>query len=118
MKLARLLFLLVGLNLPAVVKAQMLSPKTVPLPQPTDVAKALEGVMNPRYKVLERPTPVYRQPADTLNGHHALIATPGTKVFIRKGLAHGLLITFFYGGSEEYYLPAKSVEGLPTLIEL
>lgn len=78
----------------------------------------LQGMANPHYKVLEKPTPVYRQPADTLNERYVFKLTPGTRVYIKKYFSKGFIITLFYGNGEEYYLPAKLVAGLPTQIEI
>ncbi|RZK37471.1 MAG: hypothetical protein EOO57_05500 [Hymenobacter sp.] len=115
MKQVMLLLLLAGLGLSGAVKAQVLAPKTSMPAQPADLASTLENSANPRFKVLNKPTPIYRRAADTLDEKHVFVLTPGTKVYIRKYLLQGYMINF---NSEEYYLPYKFVVGIPTQIEI
>ncbi|WP_219601033.1 hypothetical protein [Hymenobacter sp. DG01] len=119
MKLTRLLLLPLLLSTSLLVQAQQgaSSSKTGEgkVPKVEDV---LRGSVNPRYKVLKDVTLVYRyqQPADTSINRPVLRLFPGTRVYIRDYKAQGFLIDF--GSGELYYLPAKSVEGLPTHVEL
>jgi hypothetical protein len=115
----KLLFLLVGLGLPMLVKAQELVPKKVLPDKPISVAEALENSINPHFKVLKRlTTPVYHTPADTLNNRFAMKLGPGTRVYIRKYIAQGFIVTLTFGDGEEYYLPYKLVAELPTQVEI
>jgi hypothetical protein len=111
----RLLLLLTGLGLSSTVKAQVLAPKVATPLRPADVTEELQNTVNPRFKVLASPTPVYRQAADTLNKRHVFILTPGTRIYLRKALPQGYMISF---GGEAYYVPYKLVAGLPTQIEI
>jgi hypothetical protein len=115
----KLLLLLIGLGLSLAVKAQELAPKKVVPDKPVDLVKALENSANPRFKVLKRlTTPVYHTPADTLNNRFAMKLGPGTRVYIRKYIAQGFMITLTFGDREEYYLPYKLVAELPTQVEI
>ena len=102
-----------------VVKAQELAPKKVLPDKSVDLVKALENSANSRFKVLKRlTTPVYHTPADTLNNRFAMKLGPGTRVYIRKYIAQGFMVTLTFGDGEEYYLPYKLVAELPTQVEI
>ena len=100
------------------VKAQELAPKKVLPAKSISVSEALENSINPRFKVLDKPTPVYYQPADTMNNRFAMKLGPGTRVYIKKYIAQGFVVTLFFGNGKEYYLPYKLVAGLPTQVEI
>jgi hypothetical protein len=117
----KILLLLMGVSLPSIVSAQTLPSKKV-LPsntaqnQSTDIARALQESANARYIILKKPTPVYRQAADTTAGRYALKLLPGTRLYIRKFLPEGCMVTLDYSGGESYYLQAKELKGLSILV--
>jgi hypothetical protein len=115
----KLSFLLVGLSLVFYANAQegALPNKSAAVKLTPPVEDVLRGTINPRYMVLRDVTPVYHQAADTVNGRFALKLPPGMKVYIRDWVPGGLLIDFELAG-ERYYLPAKSIKGLQTIIEI
>jgi hypothetical protein len=115
----KLLFLLIGSGLSIMAKAQEIAPKKVLPDKPVDLVKALENSANPRFKVLKRlTTPVYHTPADTLNNRFATKLGPGTRVYIKKYIAQGFMVTLTSSDGEEYYLPYKLVAALPTQVEI
>jgi hypothetical protein len=115
----KLLLLLVGLWLSMMAKAQEIAPKKVLPAKSASVSEALENSINPRFKVLKRiATPVYHIPADTLDNRFATKLGPGTRVYIKKYIAQGFMVTLTSGDGEEYYLPYKLVAELPTQVEI
>jgi len=117
----KLLFLLIGLSLAFRIHAQegVLHNRPVEVKTPNaNVAEALRGSANPHYMVLKHVTPVYHQPADTVNRKHVFKLFPGTKVYIREWVPGGVLIDLGFNGGERYYLPEKSMKGLQTFVEI
>lgn len=119
MKQTKLLLLPFVLSYSFLAKAQ-----EEPLPSKPVEAKihgieeALRKSANPRYMVLEDVTPVYHQPADTVNSRRVFKLFPGTRVYIRDYVPGGFLIDLGFVDGERYYLPAKSVKGLQTFVEI
>jgi hypothetical protein len=115
MKRLKYLLLLAVLGFSDSLKAQE-HPK-----QPVDTAKQrqsiLTGSANARYFVLDKTTPVYLQPADTLSNRVARRLQRGRKVYIRKFLPTGYLVELPIH-NEQYYLPAKLVSGLRVYVEI
>jgi hypothetical protein len=116
MKCLKYLLLLAGVGLSVVLKAQE-HPK-----QSIDTVKqhqsALTDSANAHYLFLAKATPVYFQPADTLNNRVARRLQKGKKVYIRKFLPTGYLIALPTRDEQQYYLPAKSARGLQVYVEI
>jgi hypothetical protein len=115
MKRLKYLLLLAGFGFSVSLKAQE-HPK-----QPVDTVRQrqniLTGSANARYFVLDKATPVYLQPADTLSSLVARRLQGGRKVYIRKFLPTGYLVEL-PTHNEQYYLPAKLVSGLRVYVEI
>ncbi|SHL60067.1 hypothetical protein SAMN02746009_03050 [Hymenobacter psychrotolerans DSM 18569] len=85
--------------------------------QPT-VEEALNGMVNPRYMVLKDVTAVYHQPADTLDSRQAIKLFPGTRIYLRRPMPNGMRVDLGLVAGEQYYVPAKSLKGLQTIVEI
>ncbi|UOQ53624.1 hypothetical protein [Hymenobacter cellulosivorans] len=119
MKSTKLLLLPGMLSYGVVAQAQQepLSNKQAEVKTPK-IEEALRGFANLRYIVMKRFTPVYYQVADTVGKRPARMVFPSTKVYIREYTAEGFWVDLGNAAGERYYLPAKSVKGLPVHVEI